>query len=296
MKKLLCMSLILVLILGCLTGCIKGKTALLLVEDTRTDQVQLLWTGFSAKAKKMGLKPILVGLTDENEVSYTSYQVWEQAVAEHNPHVLAIVGMRTPQDSYSFLQGRECAVVAINPDADVFIPDTFCINGATEVALTRKAAERIIEMEPPASGRIRLLYNRDNEEVEQIFVSMMEEGGYFNLECTPLSGRISEQTVLNSFSEDTVAAYNASDYDTNADNVSNFILSMATRPHLEALQADQACAIYCRDYETIGQQAADACKKALKGKEATVISVEPILITANGPDRSGAQYWLDLLG
>ncbi len=292
MKKLICITIILVLVLGCLSGCVRGKTALLLVDDTRTDQTQLLWAGFSRKAEKRGLKPILVGLDDETEVNFTAYQLWEQAVAEHNPHVIAIVGMNQAKESYPFLSERDCAVVAVNPAADLSLPETFCVNGASDVALARLAAQRIIEMEPPASGRIRLLYNRDHAEVEQVFADLMEEADYSNLECTPLSGRISEQSMLNSFTEDTVATYNGSDYDTQAENLSNLILSVATRTHLEALQSEQAAAILCRDYETIGTQAADACIKALRGKEASVIGVDPILITANGPDRNGAQYWL----
>lgn len=52
MKKLIGLTLILALVLACLSGCVRGKTALLLVEDTRTDQPQLLWAGFSKKAKK----------------------------------------------------------------------------------------------------------------------------------------------------------------------------------------------------------------------------------------------------
>ncbi len=294
MKKLICLCIVAVLVLGCLSGCVMGKTALLLVEDTRTDQTQLLWAGFAQKAKKLGLKPILVGLADDTEVQYTSYQLWEQAVAEHDPHVVAVVGLTALDESYSFLTERESPVVAVNPAAELTIPDVFCVSGATDVALARMAAARIIEMEPPDSGRIRLLYNRDNEEVNQVFVSMLEEADYLNLECTPLSGRVSEQSILNSFTEDTVAAYNGSSYDTEATDISNFILSGATRAHLTALQAGQACAIYCRDYETIGKQAADACAKALRGKEPTAISVEPILITSAGPDRSGAQYWLKL--
>ena len=294
MKKLICLAVILVLMLGCLSGCVMGKTALLLVDDTRTDQTQLLWAGFSQKAKKMGMKPILVGLTDETEIQYTAYQLWEQAVAEHDPDVVAVVGLTALNESYPFLTEQEHTVVAVNPTADVNIPEAFCVSGAADVDLARMAAERIIEMEPPSSGRIRLLYNRNNEEVKQIFVSLLEEAAYLNLECTPLSGRINEESILNSFTEDTVAAYNGSIYDTQVEDVSNFILSVATRAHLEALQQDKASAILCRDYETIGRQAAEACAKSLRGKEPTAVAVEPILITAGGPDRSGAQYWLDL--
>lgn len=294
MKKLICFCIVTLLVLGCLSGCVMGKKALLLVEDTRTDRTQLLWAGFSQKAKKLGLKPILVGLTDETEVQYTAYQLWEQAVAEHDPHAVAVVGLTALDASYAFLTERESPVVAVNPASDLTVPEVFCVNGATDVTLARMAAARIIEMEPPASGRIRLLYNRDNEEVNQIFASMLEEAAYFNLECTPLSGRISEQPILNSFTEDTVAAYNASSYDTEATDISNLILSGATRAHLTALQDGQACAVYCRDYETIGIQAADACAKALRGKEPTAITVEPVLITSGGPKRNGAQYWLDL--
>ena len=89
-----------------------------------------------------------------------------------------------------------------------------------------------------------------------------------------------------------MAAYNASDYDTEATDVSNFILSVATRPHLESLQQDQASAILCRDYETIGIRAAEACGQSLRDKDPTAVTVDPIWITANDPDRNGAQYWL----
>ena len=296
MKRLICFACIFVLLAGCLAGCARGKTALLLVDDTRTDQTQLLWAGFSQKAKKMGMKAILVGLTDETEVQYTAYQLWEQAVAEHEPDVVAMVGMSATKQSFSFLSERDCAVVAVNPAADFYLPETFCVNGATDVTLARLAAERIIELEPPSSGRIRLLYNRDNAEVEQVFVSLMEEAAYLNLECTPLSGRMSEQAILNSFTEDTVAAYNGSDFDTQATDVSNFIVATATRAHLEALQSGQVATVLCRDYETIGIQAAESCAKALRGKEPTTVTVDPLFITAGGPDRTGAAYWLELLG
>lgn len=292
MKKIIGLTLILVLVLGCLSGCVRGKTALLLVEDTRTDQTQLLWAGFSKKAKKMGMKAVLVGLTDESAISYTAYQLWEEAVSQHDPDVVAVVGLTDNAELYPFLYEQEHAVVAIHPASDLCIPEAFCVNGATDVTLARMAASRIVEMEPPFSGRIRLLYNRNNEEVEQVFVSLMEEAAYLNMECTPLTGRISEQNLLNSFTEDTVAAYNASDYDTEATDVSNFILSVATRPHLESLQQDQASAILCRDYETIGIRAAEACGQSLRGKEPTAVTVDPLLITADGPDRNGAQYWL----
>ena len=294
MKKLISIFLIVLLVLAGLSGCAMGKTVLLLVDDTRTDQTQLLWKGFEKQAKKEGMKPILVGLTDETEINYTAYQLWEKAVNEYDPAVVAVVGLTSPKEDHSFLAEREVKVVAVNPASNITIPDIFCVNGATEVDLARMAAAHIIEMAPPSSGRIRLLYNRSNETVEQIFTAMMEEASYLNLECTPLSGRINEQMMLNSFTEDTVATFNASDYDTQAQDISNYMLSVATRTHLQLLQDGQASAIFCRDYETIGQQAAEACAKALRGKTATVINVEPILITANGPDRSGAQYWLDL--
>ncbi len=296
MKRILCLGIVILLVLGCLSGCVRGKTALLLVDDTRTDQSRLLWAGFSQKAKKLGMKPILVGLTDETAESHTPFQLWETAVAEHDPDAVAVVGLTALDESTNFLSEKEHAPVIIHPDAQIHIPDAFCIHGATDVDLARKAAEYMIGLEPPSSGRIRLLYNRNDEEVERVFVSMMEEAGYLSMECTPLSGRVSEQSLLNSFTEDTVAAYNGSSYDTQAEDVSNLIVSIATRPHLEALQQGHAAAVLCRDYETIGGQAAEACAQSLRGKDPETVVVEPIFITAGGPDRSGAQHWLDLLG
>ena len=295
MKKILAWILTVILTVGLLGGCVAGKTAVLFVEDTQTDQAKLIWAGFSAAAKKMGMKPVLSGLTEESSLAYTVFQIWEQDIAEHEPDVMAVVGL-SDSDMYSiFLDQQEIPVVAIDPIEFSRMHEYFCVYSASDEDLSRMAAQNIIGMQLPTSGRIRLLYNKEDVIVRDTFVGMLESAGYNNFETTPLSGRITDQSLLNNFSEDTVGIYNASDYDTDAEDLSNLILADVTTAHLASIQNDQASSILCRNEYTVGDQAARACGSALRKKDVTAVTVDPILVTKSGPDQNGIAFWLDLL-
>lgn len=295
MKKFLALILILALTLGSLSGCVAGKTAMLFVEDTQAESTKLIWAGFSAAAKKMGMKPILSGLSEEQSIEYTAVQIWEQDIAEHEPDVMAVVGL-SDSDLFSlFFDQQEVPVVAIDPINFSAAHEYFCIYSASDADLARMAAEHMIGLQLPTSGRIRLLYDKEDTAVLNTFTSLLEAAAYSNLETTSLSGHMTEESLLNNFTEDTVGIYNASSYDITAENLSNLILSGVTAAHLNALNNDAASSILCRNYNAIGEQAANAAADALRDKEPTAVTVEPILVTQNGPDQSGAAYWLDLL-
>lgn len=295
MKRILALILVAALSVGLLCGCVAGKTAMLFVEDVESETTRLLWAGFESAAKKLGMKPVLSGLTEEQAMEYNVQQIWEQDIAEHEPDVMAVVGLSDSELYALFLNQEKVPVVAVDP---VDFSDTvnhFCVYSATDTALANMAAQNIIGMQLPSSGRIRLLYNRDQSLVCDTFTGLLEAAGYYNIETTPLSGRVTDESLLNNFTEDTVGIYNASDYDTSTENLNNLILCGTTAAHLNALVNDQASSILSRNEFLVGDQTARACADALRGKEITATSVEPILITANGPDENGSAYWLDLL-
>ena len=295
MKKILALILVALLTVGSLSGCVAGKTAMLFVEDVESDQAKLIWAGFSAAAKKKGMKPLLSGLSAEQSLEYTVTQIWEQDIAEHDPDVMAIVGLSDSDIFSLFLNQEETPVVLIDPINFTSAHEYFCVHGASGSDLANMAVQNIIGMQLPSSGRIRLLYNKDDTMVCETFVSMLESAGYFNLETTPLSGRVTDMSMLNNFSEDTVGIYNASNYDTDVEDLSNLILANVTAAHLNTLNNDQASAILCRNEYMIGDQAARAAANALCNKEPVSITVDPILVTKYGPDRNGIAFWLDLL-
>lgn len=295
MKKLLAILLTLALTLGCLSGCVAGKTAMLLVENTQTDESKLLWAGFSSEAKKKGMTPVLSGLNEETAISYTALQVWEEDITAHNPDVVAVVGLEDPDISFDFLSSDEHAVVAVHPSMSIYSSARHCVYGASDEELARMAAELFIDMQLPTSGRIRLLYDKDDTGVCDLFSSLLNEAEFINQELTPLSGSVRDESLLNSFAIDTVATYNASSYDTQAEDVSNLLLSRVTAAHLDAVNNQTASAILCRDYYAIGQAAANAASDALRDKDPVAVAVEPIQITKNGPDKNGVPFWLDLL-
>ena len=294
MKKLIALILIAALTLGALSGCVAGKKVMLFVEDAQSDYAKLLWAGFSKQAKKMGMKPILSTITEEQAIEYTVYDIWSEDIKTHDPAVL-VVPYISDSTVYSLFTEANKPLVAIDPSGFSGASTTHSVYGATSTELARMAAERLIEMELPISGRFRLLYNKVDEAVNETFTACLEQAGIYNLEATPLSGRASEATLLNSFSEDTVATYNASGYDTETTGLSNLILCGATAKHLNALQNDEAAAVLCRNHYEIGIQAAKACAGAIRGKEVTSVTVAPLFITANGPEENGAAYWLELL-
>ena len=296
MKKVLALILVALVTVGLLSGCVAGKTAMLFVEEVDSDQAKLIWAGFSAAAKKMGMKPVLSGPTEEQLVEYSALHIWEQDIATHKPDVMAVVGL-SDSEMFSMFHGQtEIPVVAIDPIDFSSVHEYFCVYGASDEDLARMAAQNIIGMQLPTSGRIRLLYNKEDAIVRDTFVDLLEAAGYINLEYTPLSGRVTEESILNNYTEDTVGIYNASDYDTTAEDLSNLILTDVTAAHLASIQNEQASSILCRNEYAIGVQAARACGNALRNKDVTAVTVDPILVTKNGPDQNGIAFWLDLLG
>lgn len=295
MKKILALILIATLSLSLLCGCVAGKTVMLFVEDIESEETQLIWAGFEAAAKDLGMKPILSGLTEEQALTQTVTQIWEQDIATHTPDAMAVVGLSDSDIYAPFLSQQEIPVLAIDPIDFSSVHEHFSVYGATDTDLARMAAQNIIGMQMPTSGRIRLLYNKDDIQTRDAFTELLEAAGYINIETTPLSGRVTDDTLLNNFTEDTVGIYNASDFDTTTENLSNLILSDVTAAHLNAISTDQASAILCRNHYQIGDQAARSCGDALLGREITSVTVSPILVTKNGPDQNGIAFWQSLL-
>ena len=294
MKKIIALILCLILILGALSGCVAGKKAMLFVEDTESASAKLLWAGFRTAAKKLGMKPVLSGLNEETSIQYTPLQVWEQDLAEQSPDVLVVAGL-SDSGNYDIFRQSGLPLVAVDPIDLSDNHSVFCVYGASPVDLARVAAEQFIDFELPSSGRIRLLYNSEDSAVADTFSSLLTDAGYNNIEITPLSGRANELSILNNFTEDTVAVYNASAYDTEVVDLSNLILTGITLAHLEALTANTASSLLSRNDHAVGDAAAHAAALALRHKEATAVTVDPILVTANGPEQNGAAYWLDIL-
>ena len=127
MKKVLALILVALVTVGLLSGCVAGKTAMLFVDEADSDQATLISAGFSAAAKKMGMKPVLSGPTEEQLVEYSALHIWEQDIATHKPDVMAVVGL-SDSEMFSMFHGQsEIPVVAIDPIDFSSVHENFCV-------------------------------------------------------------------------------------------------------------------------------------------------------------------------